>query len=131
MTTTVFLDDLEAAMRQRGSVAFVLTVGDTGAPHVVQAEVVIDAGRLVATIGARTVSNARSRPHVTVLWPSRHLADYSLIVDAVETVGSAATEAQLLLSPTRAILHRPAPAPDPTASPCGSDCVPVALTKGR
>ena len=131
MSIQVFLDDLEEAVGQRGSMAFVLAVGDSGAPHVVQAEVVNDAGRLVATIRARTAANAGSRPHVTVLWPARHLADYSLIVDAVARVVSTPTEAQLLLSPTRAVLHRPAPAPDPTASPCGSDCVPVALTEER
>jgi hypothetical protein len=26
------------------------------------------------------------------------------------------------------VLHRPLPAPDPTSSPCGSDCVPIPLT---
>jgi len=109
MTIPVFLCDLDAAVRQRGGVAYVLTVGDGGSPHVVQADVASDAGRLVATVGARTASNARSRPSVTVLYPSRHIADYTLIVDAVATVVSTPTEAQLLLAPTRAVLHHTGP----------------------
>ena len=81
----------------------------------------------MATVGVRTADNACHRPRVSLLYPSRDYADYSLIVDAIATVDVTDDGARLLLAPTRAVLHRPAPAADPSTSPCGSDCIPVAL----
>jgi hypothetical protein len=50
--------------------------------------------------------------------------DYSLIVDGTAVVASREDGHRLLITPTKAVLHRPAAAPDP-ASPCGADCVPL------
>jgi len=80
---------------------------------------------LAAVVGAHTADNARSRPRVSVLYPSRAPADYSLIIDAAATVDTTEDGPRLLLVPTRAVLHRPVSAPDPATASCGSDCVPV------
>ena len=127
MTIRVELRRLESVARERGTAAYVLTVNDAGAPHVVHAEIVVDAARLIAVVGARTADNARRRPRVSLLYPARDAANYSLIVDGLATIDATADGTRLLVSPTRAVLHRPAPAPDPSASPCGSDCIPIVL----
>ena len=48
----------------------------------------------------------------------------SLIVDGTAVVESRAGGHRLLIAPARAVLHRPAAAPDPS-SPCDADCVPL------
>jgi len=126
MSIPVVLRDLDAVVCERGSAAYVVTVSERGTPHVVHAQIIRRRSLLVAMVGAHTADNARRRPHVSVLYPVREPADYSLIIDAVATVDVTEDGPRLLLAPTRAVLHRPG-APDPTTSPCGSDCLPVAL----
>jgi len=123
MTISVAMGNLESAVRERGPVAYVLTVSELGAPHVVRAEVLIGESGLVATVGENSAQNALQRPRVSLLYPCRSADDYSLIIDAIATVVPDVAGRQLLLTATRAVLHRPAPAPEPTASPCSSDCV--------
>jgi hypothetical protein len=127
MSTSVIPASLEAALRERGPGAYVITVGDGGAPHVVHAEVTVDPDGLVAEVGTRTASNARARGHVSLLYSARHAQDYSLIVDAVATPAPSGDGERLRLTPTRAVLHRPGPAATPSASTCGSDCIPIPL----
>jgi len=125
------LRNLHGAVAERGGSAFVLTVSDRGTPHVVHAEVIRSSDGLMAVVGAGTAHNASDRPQVSLLYPGRRPDDYSLIVDAVATVAATADGFRLRLTPTRAVLHRSAPAPDPTASPCGSDCIPLSLDVPR
>ena len=58
-------------------------------------------------------------------------ADYSLIVDAMASVIPTREGSQLLLTSTRAVLHRPVPAPETAPSSCGADCVPLSLGAKR
>jgi hypothetical protein len=60
---------------------------------------------------------------VSLLYPISTPDDYSLIVDGT-AVAASDNERVLLITPTTAVLHRPAAAPDP-ASACGADCVPL------
>src|SRR5262245_20616613 len=123
MSIPVPLDDLEMAIRDRDPVGYILTVSEAGTPHVVQAEISRSVHGLIAIVGARPASIATRQPHVAVLYPSRYPADYSLIVDALATVATGGVSPRLLLTPTRAVLHRSVP----TTSPCRTDCVPVFL----
>jgi hypothetical protein len=50
--------------------------------------------------------------------------DYSLIVDGTATVESSDGGQRVGVTPTRAVLHRPAAVPDPSSS-CTADCVPL------
>jgi len=131
MTIPVALGELEAAARERGRAAYILTVNDRGTPHVVHAEVTIGSEGLVVQVGARTALHARHRPGVSLLYPCRSAGDYSLIVDAMASVIPSAERSQLLLTPTRAVLHRPVAAPETALSSCGSDCVPLSLEAKR
>lgn len=129
MSIPVALDDLRAALAERPSSAYLLTVADDGRPHAVHVALAWDGDRLAADVGRRTAANAAARPHaVSLVFPVRTSDDYSLIVDGTAAVatdtGADGGERRVLVAPTKAVLHRPAAAPDPTSA-CGSDCVPL------
>ena len=133
MSIPVTLPDLPAALA-RYRFAYLLTSnGAEGAPHAVAVTPVWADGALrVEGLGRRTQANLQARPAVALVWPPADAADYSLIVD-----GQAALAGEVLLvTPTRAVLHRPAPAgasasvPGAAAGACGADCVAVPLPPG-
>lgn len=104
--------------------AYLLTSNERGAPHAVAVTPVLQGGALVVDeTGRRTRDNALQRPDVALVWPPQSESDYSLIVDGrAEAAGGA-----LRITPTRAVLHRPAPPREPAApGACGSDCVEIA-----
>jgi len=76
-----------------------------------------DGDELVAAAGRTTVANAAARTAVTVVWPPGPDPAYSLIVDAEAT----ASDGQVRLRPTSAVLHRVADAEGdgPTCRPVG------------
>jgi len=129
MSIAVPLDRLRAALDERGPNAYLLTVSDDGRPHAVHGPVGWEGDALAVDVGTRSAANAEARPSVSLLYPVR-TDDYSLIIDgsAVVTVGD--DGARVLITPTRAVLHRPAVVPDPSAS-CGADCVPLLPSTGR
>ncbi len=105
--------------------AYLMTSSDQGPPHAVQVVAGLQGGDLlVRGVGRRTREYASARPAVGLLWPPASEADHTLIVD-----GRAAVTADVIrITPTRAVLHRPAPRPGPTvAGSCGSDCVELGL----
>lgn len=121
MSVPVPLEQLRAAIDERGGRAYLLTVADDLRPHAVHVQVGWEGARLVAAVGKRTAANAAARAAVSLLYPVRGGDDYSLIVDG--TASASASDAQrLLITPTRAILHRQAAQPNP-ASSCEADCV--------
>jgi hypothetical protein len=121
MSIPVALERLRSAVEERGGHAYVLTVSDEGRPHAVHGPVRWEGNGLVADVGRRSAANAAVRPSVSLLFSVRGDADYSLIVDGTATVEGH----QLRLTPTGAVLHRPAPAPDPATAACASDCAPL------
>src|SRR5262245_25883848 len=124
MSVPVALEELRAAIEERGSSAYLLTVSDDGRPHVAHAPVDWQGDALAAEVGKHSAANAAARPAVSLLYPLRRPDDYSLIVDGTATVAFSGSGRRLLLTPTRAVLHRPAPARPPSAS-CDADCVPL------
>jgi hypothetical protein len=124
------LDGLRAALDERGAVAFLLTVSDDARPHAVQCPVRWRGDELAVEVGSRSAANAAARPGVSLLYPARSAGDYSLIVDGTAAVAPGDGRRALLITPTKAVLHRPAVAPDP-ASACGADCVPLLRSGDR
>lgn len=116
--------DLQAVVSERGPGAYLVTVSEQGGPHTVYASVRWESGALVVDAGATTAANAAARPLVSLLYPVRAADDYSLIVDGVAVTESAQGGPRLRVRPTKAVLHRQGPSPDPTSS-CGADCVPL------
>jgi hypothetical protein len=118
------LDGLRAALDERGGAAYLLTVTDDARPHAVHVPVFWEGERLSVEVGSRSAANAAARPVVSLLCPLRMEGDYSLIVDGTAVVVSRGDGRRLLITPTKAVLHRAAVAPDP-ASACDADCVPL------
>jgi hypothetical protein len=106
-----------------------MTTSDAAAPHAVAVNVVLQGGELVIeSVGNRTRQNALARPAVGLVWPPQDEDGYSLIVDGRTTV----TGTILRITPTRAVLHRPAASPAAAeqaaaGSACTSDCVPLRI----
>jgi hypothetical protein len=102
--------------------AYLITVADDYRAHTVAVTPTLTDGRLrIGSIGNSSRRNAAAHPAVTLVWPPRERGGYTLIVDGrAET-----TESGVEVTPTSAVLHRPA-APDvPKTSGCGDDCVPI------
>ena len=112
---------LAAALKERGDGAYVLSVTEEGRPHATYSRVRWQAGCLVAEVGKQTARSAEARPLVTLLFPVRSPEDYSLIVDGTAIVE---LERRLVVTPTRAVLHRPGTPSQPTST-CGADCIPL------
>jgi len=127
MSIPVPLDGLRTAVEERGARAYLLTVSADARPHVVHVAVQWEGDALAADVGKRTAAHAVARPVVSLLYPVRAEGDYSLIVDGSARVASREDGHRLLITPTKAVLHRPVPAPDP-ASPCDADCIPILRT---
>ena len=118
--------DLQALVSERGPGAYLVTVSAQGGPHTVYATVRWEGGVFVADAGATTAANAAARPIVSLLYPVRADGDYSLIVDGTAVVEAGEGGPRLRVTPSKAVLHRQGPSPDP-ASSCGADCVPLPL----
>lgn len=118
MSIPVPVERLREALAERGDAAYLLTVSDEARAHAVHAPVRWDGDVLVVEAGKRTLANAAARPGVSLLAPVRSPGDYSLIIDGTAVVAGS----EIRVTPTNAVLHRPAAAPDP-ASACGHDCV--------
>ena len=129
MSIPVPLDRLRAALEERDGNAYVLTVSDAGCPHVVHSAVCWERDALTTAVGKRSAANAAARPSVSLLYPVRSAGDYSLIIDGSAVVSSHEDGQHLRITPAKAVLHRPAPAPDP-AAPCAADCVSLLLPMG-
>ena len=124
MSVPVPLLRLRAAIEERGASCYLLTVCDDASPHAVHAPVRWEGDVIVANVGKRSAANAVARPSVSLLFPVRAEGDYSLIVDGTAAVASGDGGQRVRVTPTRAVLHRPAVAPDPSSS-CTADCVPL------
>jgi hypothetical protein len=98
----VALDDLPAAVAERGPSAYLVTAGEER-PRVVSVAVTWDGARLVVGAGRRTAANVAERPAVTLLWPTDAAhPEHSLLVD-----GRAAVEGDTIaVVPESAVLHR-------------------------
>jgi hypothetical protein len=118
--------DLRALVTERGPGVYLVTVSAQGGPHTVYTTARWEGGAIVAEAGTTTAANAAARPLVSLLFPVRADGDYSLIVDGLATLDAVEPGARLRVSPTKAVLHRQGPSPDPTSS-CGADCVPLPL----
>ena len=106
MSVAVELEELRDRIEEHGPVAFAVTVGDDGRPHVVSVGMAMEGDAVVATCGRTTAANATRSPSVTLLWPARPGSDYCLIVDGTATVDGD----RLSVAPVRAVLHRVADA---------------------
>src|SRR5262245_57560808 len=131
MSIPLALERLHAAVEERGAQAYLLTVSDDGRPHAVHLPVRWQGAALAVRVGRRTAANVGARPSVSLLFPLRAADDYSLIVDGTAAAALHGDAGDRLVTPTSAVLHRPAVTPAPTASSCEADCVPLLSMRPR
>lgn len=123
MSVSVALRDLAAKIDELGSVAYLVTVGGSGAPRVVAVRVSWDGSALVVGAGRHTRANAAAHPAVCLVWAAAPGAAHALLVDG--TVAPPVDEVETLsITPTGAVLHR-----TPDGDPSEPSCVTV-LPKG-
>lgn len=105
--------------------AYLITVGDDGRAHLVAVHPsLVNGTLLIGNPGHKTSANLAAHPLVTVVCPPTDPSDYSLIVDGVGSM----RDGKLAITPTRAVLHRPAPPhATTTAGGCQSDCIELPL----
>lgn len=108
MSIPVPLDQLEARLSEFPW-GYLMTVRDDGRAQGLAVPTQVADGVLVATVGRSAAGNATARSHVTMLFPGSSGADMSLIVDGEARVDGDRVE----VTPTWAVLHRPALAGNP------------------
>lgn len=87
--------------------AYLITVDDDYRAHTTTATPTYAAGVLdVGPVGRHGRANLSGRSGVTLVWPPREVADYSLIVDGRAVLPDDPAD-PVLVTPTRALLHRP------------------------
>lgn len=120
MSIPVDVAELGKALEDFG-VGYLLTVSASSAVKAVTVEPTLVEGALVvAGPGRGSLANAAASPAVTLLFPPLVQRGYTLLVDGTaEAVG-----ADVRVTPTGAVLHRPAAhAHGPVdAHGCGDDC---------
>lgn len=100
-----------------------MTIGDNDRVHTSAVHPTLsDEQLIIFAPSGRVQANALHRPAISLVWPPSREDDYSRIVD-----GNALTNGdELRITPTRAVLHRPAPRTTPAdGSTCVSDCIEI------
>jgi len=124
MSIPVDVADLAKALEGFGA-GYLLTVGAAGTVKVVTVEPAVAGGvLLVAGPGTGTLANLAGNAAVTLVFPPPQPRGFTLLVDGTAEVAGD----DVRLTPTGAVLHRPASHADGPPAPggCGHDCAPVA-----
>jgi hypothetical protein len=120
------LDRLRAEISSRSFDPYLLTVTSGGRPHCGTVTVTGDAPDGQLTVGpvpgTWAEAEAAGYRQVSLLWPPAEPGGYSLIADGTGGRGQAGT---LIVTVSRAVLHRRGPAPAGGSASCGSDCIPL------
>ncbi|MGI8755810.1 MAG: hypothetical protein ACR2MB_08105 [Acidimicrobiales bacterium] len=113
MSIPVTLGELAATIAERGSLAYLVTLGETG-PRVVSVSVEVQIGPTAHGVGGpvlwvgagrHTAANVAARPQVTLFWPvDADHPKHTLLVDGMAS--SADDEDRISIVPSSAMLHR-------------------------
>jgi len=129
MSVAVSLDALRDRVAEFGPVAYLVTVGGSGSPHIASVTVAWEDDRLVMGAGRTSTANVAAGGTVTLLWPPPVAdGDYSLLADgSAELIRPTDDAGDLLVAfrPTKAVLHRTA-----RAAGSGPTCVPLGTEAG-
>jgi hypothetical protein len=123
MSVPAAVERLRNEIRRFAYAPYLITVGENAHPHAVAVEVTWEQDALAMQLGKRSARNSRRHPVVSLLWPPNEPGGYSLIVDGTATF--TAGDDRIVVTPTRAVLHRPAASPESTKPGCTADCDPI------
>ena len=117
----VELGELAERIREY-SFAYLVTVGDEGRVHLLAVLPDVRGESLtIGGVGKHSLANVTALPTATLVWPPTSPGGYSLIVDGTAAVGD--SDGEIVVTPTKAILHRPVV--DADGQRTGSDCAPL------
>jgi hypothetical protein len=127
MSIQVKPDELAATL-EKFPFVYLLTVGEEPRPHIAALPARVVGGVVEVTgAGGRSRSGVEANELVTLLAPPYEPGGYSLIMDGTARLAGNT----VLVTPSRAVLHRPAPAQvHGGAEGCANDCVEVPVTSG-
>ena len=108
MSIEVPIDELAETV-ERYDFAYVVTVSDSGRPHLVAVRPAVSGHELTVSVGRTSLANATARPEVTLVFPPVEAGGFSLVVDGTVASGTGSTSGSMRLTATWAVLHRPAP----------------------
>lgn len=129
MSIPVDLADLARALEDVGD-GYLLTTGSRGVKAITVTASVVDGVVRVPGPSRGTSANLEADPSATLLFPPREPRGHTLLVDGT----AEPVEDGFVLTPTSAVLHRPADHADHAEgvaegevrpSGCGHDCEPV------
>ena len=123
MSIAVDVADLARALQGFGA-GYLLTTKGGNVKVVTVEPTVADGVVLVESPGRGTLANLADNPALTLVFPPLESKGFTLLVDgAAEVSGD-----DVRVTPTGAVLHRPASHADGPPAPdgCGNDCAPVA-----
>ena len=103
-----------------GPIAYLVTVGPSGRPHVVSVRPELDGQHVRTGAGRTTLANVGTTPEVTILWPAPPGGGYGLIVDGLAVALAGDDGPVLEIRPGSAVLHR-----TPEGDPAGPTCATV------
>lgn len=121
MSIPVDIDKLASAVADFGA-GYLLTVSPQGRVKAVTVDPVVESGAVRILGQSRgSAENLVGNPAVTVVYPPLETHGYSLIIDGTATVVNDGFE----ITPTAAVLHRPAAHADGPPPPrgCQNDCI--------
>ena len=123
MSIPVAVADLAKALEGFGA-GYLLTTTDGRVKVVTVEPTVTDGVVLVPGPGRGTIANLAGNRAVTLVFPPPEPKGFTLLVDGTAEVAGD----DVRVTPTGAVLHRPASHADGPAAPdgCGNDCAPVA-----
>ena len=118
----VEIGNLLAALKGFGS-GYLLTTTEGRVKVVTVDPTSTESGLRIQSPGRGTMANLATNPAVTLIFPPLERRGYTLLVDGT----AAADDDDLVVTPTSAVLHRPATHADGPLPPdgCGHDCEPV------
>ncbi len=101
--------------------AYLITITPHGRVHTSVVHPAVGGGAVTVAASDRVRTNVRAHPELSLVWPPPDATGYSLIVDGVGDE----RDGVLTLTPSRAILHRPATEPSApgAADGCVQDCI--------
>ena len=109
MSHAVAPNDLAETAARYGQTPFLLYCGNDGSARVNHVAAVVESSParvLVTGFGRGVVSSVGDDVSLSLLWPATDPLDFSLIADGTGAIDGD----QLVVSITKAVLHRPAPA---------------------
>src|SRR5918996_5262053 len=105
MSIPISLGELPEVAARYGATPYLLTVGRDAVPHAASVAVAWTDGRLVAGAGRHSAANIQENDQVALLWPPIEPGGHSLIVDGWGDLRPSRSGLEVVIQPSRAVLH--------------------------